>query len=132
MNTKNPNVYRSELGGYLSKFENRIRESGHFGFLLHTGVSRRILGDLEESQKAKDKKLYGGLMQIESMVNEITANEVSDESQRVIKKIGELKGIVNLVCVILIPLMVVAPMPRRPNSSRIKIEQIETEDEKWS
>lgn len=143
MKAKSPSLIEGELDRYLSKFKNRLNEVGQPKLTLHADVTRDIVSDLKAANKAKQEKIYGELTQLEEIARKIAAkrakefpeakdqSEVSDESMDLLRRIWELKGIINLVCIALIPLMSVAPIPRRPNSSRIKVERIEMGVEIW-
>ena len=143
MNVKKTSLLEDELDYYLSGFENRLNEVGQPKLTLHTSVAKDIFSDLKAANKAKKKKIYGELMQLEEIARKIAAkrakefpeakdqSEVPDDSVVLLRRICELKGIVNLVCITLIPFMSVTPIPRRANSSRIKVERIEMGGKTW-
>lgn len=150
MNVKNPNEYATELGSYISKFEKRLKESGHFGLTLHTGVTRRIFNDLKEANNSKDKVIYSELMQLEEAIKKIAKkrskefpamenpatedqNEVSDESLKILDQIYKLKGLVGLCCLAFISLSILPGTGmRRPSSGRMKIQETGVEVQTWN
>ena len=139
MNAKDVLLLEAELDYYISGFEDRLNEVGQPKLTLHTGVAKDIFTDIKVARKSKEKKIYSELMQIEEIVRKIALkrakefpkaeiqSEVSDDSKDLLNRIYRLKGMVSLICLFLIPLMLLAPAPRRLNSRRLKIERIKME-----
>lgn len=70
----------------LGSLEGRIKN----GCKLWIRVVKSMFTDLKAASKAKDKAIYGQLMQIESAAKQCD----SDQAKAIIKKVQKLKGLV--------------------------------------
>ena len=107
----------NQIESALTRFEQRVK---HSGLIIWFRLFWKKLIQLKEARKAKEKAIYGELMQIESIAKEC---EPSESSARLIEKIQKLKGIISVLCLsaVLSGMLPGIDIVRHMHSSRAKI-----------
>lgn len=95
MRTKSDQFIESEIQKTLSQLSVRLKGACK----LWVKVAAEMFKDQIRTRKAKDKAIYGELMQMESLAKECAPSEVSI---KLIQKIQKLKGIVGVLCLSLL------------------------------
>ena len=127
----------------LDSFEKRVKGSG---LIIWPRVLRNKLVELSSAHEEKNKAVCTELESIESIVMQIAKKRAKefpatedqenpkDESVLLLNKIYKLKGIVGLICfgVIAFTMLPGIHAVRRPNSGRMKIEEMEMEAQEWT
>lgn len=85
-------AYESQMDNALRKFYDRTKNSG---LCLWANLLKKKFAQIISAHKAKENKIYGGLMQIESLASQC---EPSEASAKLIEKIQKIKGIVGVLC----------------------------------
>ena len=88
-------IIENQLENVCSEFDESIKRNRQYGLKLWVNIIRRKLTAIISAREAKDKKIYGELMQIETLAKEC---EPSEASAKLIKKIQKLKGVVGVLC----------------------------------
>lgn len=87
-----PATYQNELSNALNRFEDRTKGSG---LMIWARIFKKKHSELKSAQEAKENKIYGELMQMETIAKEC---EPAEASAKLIEKIHRLKGVVGVIC----------------------------------